>query len=65
MTTSNGTPPSPSPFDHAPPSGAAQTVSAILGEIVWLMSSSPMHKPFFISDLEWPVAPGATTQGNR
>jgi cytolysin-activating lysine-acyltransferase len=24
-----------------------------LGEIVWLMSQSPLHKQFFISDLEW------------
>jgi hypothetical protein len=23
---------------------------------VWLMSQSPLHKQFFISDLEWPVA---------
>jgi cytolysin-activating lysine-acyltransferase len=28
-------------------------VSAVLGEIVWLMSQSPLHKQFFISDLEW------------
>jgi hypothetical protein len=28
-------------------------MSAVLGEIVWLMSQSPLHKHFFISDLEW------------
>ncbi len=28
-------------------------MSAVLGEIVWLMSQSPLHKQFFISDLEW------------
>jgi cytolysin-activating lysine-acyltransferase len=28
-------------------------LSAVLGEIVWLMSQSPLHKQFFISDLEW------------
>ena len=27
----------------------------MLGEIVWLMSASPVHKGFFISDLEWLV----------
>ncbi len=27
----------------------------MLGEIVWLMSQSPLHKQFFISDLEWLV----------
>lgn len=25
----------------------------MLGEIAWLMSQSPIHKQFFISDLEW------------
>ena len=33
-----------------------------LGEIVWLMPASPVHKQFFISDLEWPVAQ-ATSRG--
>ncbi|PPD28807.1 MAG: toxin-activating lysine-acyltransferase [Hyphomicrobium sp.] len=28
-------------------------MSAVLGEIVWLMSQSPLHKQFFIQDLEW------------
>ena len=28
-------------------------MSAVLGEIVWLMSQSQVHKSFFISDLEW------------
>ena len=28
---------------------------AVLGEIVWQMSQSPLHKSFFISDLEWLV----------
>lgn len=40
-------------FKHPAPEGHAKTVSAILGEIVWLMSQSPLHKQFFISDLEW------------
>ncbi|MEZ5901264.1 MAG: toxin-activating lysine-acyltransferase [Hyphomicrobiaceae bacterium] len=40
-------------FSHAPPEGSARTISAVLGEIVWLMSQSPSHKQFFISDLEW------------
>lgn len=30
-----------------------KTVSHVLGEIVWLMSQSPVHKQLFISDLEW------------
>ncbi|MEQ1612718.1 MAG: toxin-activating lysine-acyltransferase [Hyphomicrobiaceae bacterium] len=42
-----------SPFQYAAPEGSAKTMSAVLGEIVWLMSQSPIHKSFFISDLEW------------
>lgn len=40
-------------FKHAAPEGHAKKVSEVLGEIVWLMSQSPLHKQFFISDLEW------------
>jgi cytolysin-activating lysine-acyltransferase len=40
------------PFDQPAPVGAKK-VSEVLGEIVWLMSQSPLHKQFFISDLEW------------
>ncbi len=35
--------PGASPFDKPAPEGSAQTVSQVLGEIVWLMSQSPMH----------------------
>ena len=43
------------PFKNPVPEGAARTVSQVLGEIVWLMSQSKLHKQFFISDLEWLV----------
>ncbi len=33
------------------------TVSHMLGEIVWLLSQSPLHKHFSIADLDWFVAP--------
>ena len=42
-----------SPFTEAAPAGAARKVSEVLGEIVWLMSQSPIHKRLFIQDLEW------------
>jgi hypothetical protein len=45
--------PDNSPFNKPAPEGAAKKVSEVLGEIVWLMSQSPLHKQFFISDLEW------------
>ncbi|MFN3231365.1 MAG: toxin-activating lysine-acyltransferase [Alphaproteobacteria bacterium] len=35
----------------------AMTVASTLGEIVWLMSQSPTHKHFAISDLEWMIMP--------
>lgn len=44
------------PFSHAAPEGAAKKTSEVLGEIVWLMSQSPIHKRMFIQDLERPVA---------
>jgi len=37
------------------PEGHTKTVSAVLGEIVWVLSQSRVHKNFFISDLEWLV----------
>ncbi|MFA5952607.1 MAG: toxin-activating lysine-acyltransferase [Hyphomicrobium sp.] len=45
--------PSSLKFDHPAPEGHARTVSQVLGEIVWLMSQSPLLKQMFISDLEW------------
>ena len=45
-------PPAP-PVSTPAPQIAAKTMAGVLGEIVWLMSQSPLHKQFFISDLEW------------
>lgn len=36
---------------------APKTVSQMLGEIVWLMTQSPVHKQLFIGDLEWFAMP--------
>ncbi len=33
------------------------TVSYVFGEIVWLLSQSPLHRNFSIGDLEWLVMP--------
>jgi len=54
-----------SPFTHDAPQGAARSVSQVLGEITWLMSQSPTHKTFFISDLEWMVMPPVLLQQFR
>lgn len=34
-----------------------KTVAQMLGEIVWVMSQSPIHKQLFIGDLEWFAMP--------
>ena len=33
------------------------TVASVMGEIVWLMTQSPVHKHLFLADLEWLVMP--------
>ncbi|MCP5080984.1 MAG: toxin-activating lysine-acyltransferase [Alphaproteobacteria bacterium] len=43
------------PFTQPSPSPASRTVAGVLGEITWLMTQSPNHKGFFISDLEWMI----------
>lgn len=40
-----------------PQSFAGKTVSQVLGEIVWLMTQSPLHKQMFLGDLEWFAMP--------
>jgi len=37
----------------APGTGEPKTVAQMLGEIVWLLSQSPLHKHLMIADLEW------------
>ena len=45
--------PKENPFQHAAPEGAAKKTSEVLGEIMWLISQSPLHKRFIIKHLEW------------
>lgn len=42
-------------FNQPTPGPEKRTVAQVMGEIVWLLSQSPQHKNFFISDLEWLV----------
>ena len=53
------------PFSLPPPEGHAKTMIQVLGEIVWLMSQSPLHKQMFIADLEWLVMAPALLQQFR
>jgi cytolysin-activating lysine-acyltransferase len=53
-------------FTAQAPVGAARTMSAVLGEIVWLLTQSPQHKQaFFIGDLEWMAMPPILLQQFR
>lgn len=53
-------------FTDLPPAGAARTVSAVLGEVVWLQTQSPQHKQaFFLGDLEWMAMPPILLQQFR
>lgn len=36
---------------------ATKTLGSMMGEIVWLMTQSPLHKLLHISDLEWLLMP--------
>lgn len=40
-----------------PPSGAPRTVAEALGQAVWLLSQSPLHKEIRLKDLEWSIMP--------
>ncbi|MBB5712705.1 toxin-activating lysine-acyltransferase [Sphingomonas xinjiangensis] len=51
--------------DHAAIGGAEQgppTVSHLLGEMVWLLTQSPLHRGLAIGDLEWLVIPALIHQ---
>ena len=41
----------------APPPGVPRTVAEALGQIVWLLSQSPVHKKLQIEALEWSFMP--------
>jgi cytolysin-activating lysine-acyltransferase len=43
------------PLTRPVPGGQNRTFSQVFGEIAWLLTQSPSHKTFFLSDLEWMV----------
>jgi cytolysin-activating lysine-acyltransferase len=45
--------------------GAPRTVAEALGQIVWLLSQSPLHKELKIKDLEWSFMPPVIAQQFR
>ena len=45
--------------------GAPRTVAEALGQIVWLLSQSPLHKELRIKDLEWSFMPAVIAEQFR
>ena len=45
------------PKTAASPTVGAPTVSHMLGEMVWLLTRSPLHRSLSLSDLEWLIMP--------
>lgn len=42
---------------HARPAGAPRTVAEALGQVVWLLTQSPLHRELKLKDLEWSFMP--------
>src|SRR5690348_9304001 len=47
------------------PSAPPRTVSHMFGEMVWVMTQSPIHKHFPIGDLEWMIMPALLAEQYR
>lgn len=48
-----------------PPVGAPHTVAEALGQIVWLLSQSPLHRELKLKDLEWSFMPAIVSEQFR
>lgn len=60
MTDLTGTTTPDTSFDPAKTQAQASsrpTVSHMLGEMVWILTQSPVHKHFTLADLEWMIMP--------
>jgi cytolysin-activating lysine-acyltransferase len=49
--------PAPAASPSAPPPGVPRTAAEALGQIVWLLSQSPLHRELKMKDLEWSFMP--------
>lgn len=50
---------------RTPPPGVPRTIAEALGQIVWLLSQSPMHRELRIRDLEWSFMPAVALEQFR
>lgn len=41
----------------APAEAPRETQASILGQVIWLMMQSPLHRHLFLSELEWRILP--------
>jgi cytolysin-activating lysine-acyltransferase len=47
------------------PAGAPRTAAEALGQIVWLLSQSPLHRELRLKDLEWSIMPAVMKEQFR
>lgn len=50
---------------NAPPVGAPQTVAEALGQVVWLLTQSSLHRELKLKDLEWSFMPAIVNEQFR
>lgn len=48
-----------------PPPGAPRTVAEALGQIVWLLTQSPLHRELKLKELEWSIMPAVLKEQFR
>jgi cytolysin-activating lysine-acyltransferase len=53
------------PTKTTPPAGAPHTVAEALGQVVWLLSQSPLHRELKLKDLEWSFMPAIVKEQFR
>jgi len=56
---------SPSVAQTVPPVGTPKTVAEALGQVVWLLSQSPLHREMKLKDLEWSFMPAILNEQFR
>jgi cytolysin-activating lysine-acyltransferase len=53
------------PVNMDKPTGAPRTAAEALGQIVWLLSQSPLHRELRLKDLEWSIMPAVMKEQFR
>jgi cytolysin-activating lysine-acyltransferase len=53
------------PTNNLRPAGAPNTVAEALGQVVWLLTQSPLHRELKLKDLEWSFMPAIVKEQFR